>query len=61
MTLLPITTDVMETIAVYMDNEIRERVHNDIAPCEPQEFLKEYLKQDPGFVDVLKQEFSMYY
>ena len=36
-----------DTLAYYMDDEIREAVHCDMAPCDELEFLAEYLKRDP--------------
>lgn len=35
----------MDVIAEIMDDEIREHVHNDIAPCTDEEFLNEYLRR----------------
>lgn len=32
----------MDTIANYMDDEIREQVHNEMAPCGEQEFIDRY-------------------
>ena len=33
-------------VAVYlMDDEIREAVHADLAPCTDQEFIDEYVKR----------------
>lgn len=49
----------MDAIAVYMDDDKREQVHFELAPCEPEEFLKRYLELDPDFEDVLKSEFSI--
>lgn len=49
----------MDAIAVYMDNDKREQVHSELAPCEPEEFLKRYLELDPDFENVLKSEFSI--
>lgn len=49
----------MDAIAVYMDDDKREKVHFELAPCEPEEFLKRYLELDPDFEDVLKSEFSI--
>lgn len=49
----------MDAIAVYMDDDKRERVHFELAPCEPEEFLKRYLELDPEFEGVLKTEFSI--
>lgn len=51
--------DLMNTIASYMDDDIREDLHFRIAPCSPDLFLREYTKRDPGFVDLLKSEFSI--
>lgn len=51
--------DLMDTIASYMDDDIREDLHFRIAPCSPDLFLREYIKRDPDFVDLLKSEFSI--
>lgn len=49
----------MDAIAVYMDDDKREQVHFEFAPCEPEEFLKRYLELDQDFEDVLKSEFGI--
>lgn len=49
----------MDVIAVYMDDDKREQVHFELAPCEPEEFLKRYLELDPEFECVLKSEFGI--
>lgn len=54
-----LTTDVMDAIAAFMDDEKRERVHFELSPCEPEEFLKRYLELAPDFENVLKSEFSI--
>ena len=54
-----IDKNMMDRIAVYMDDEKREQVHFELAPCEPEEFLKRYLELDPDFENVLKSEFSI--
>ena len=51
--------DLLDTIGTYMDDAKREQVHFELAPCEPEEFLKRYLELDPDFEDVLKIEFSI--
>lgn len=48
----------MESIVIYMDDEIREAVHREFAPCSPEVFLEEYMKRDPGFEDLLTGEFE---
>lgn len=47
------------TIATYMDNEIREKVHHELAPCTPEEFLMRYVQLDRDFKSLLKDEFSI--
>lgn len=49
----------MDAISVYMDDDKRERVHFELAPCDPEEFLKRYLELDPDFKNVLESEFSI--
>lgn len=50
---------LLDNIATYMDDEKREEIHNEFAPCEPIVFLKEYLKIDPDFEALLNSEFSI--
>ena len=54
-----LTQDIMDTIAFYMDDDIREDLHNEIAPCTPDEFLTAYLYKDPEFEEVMEQEFGI--
>lgn len=54
-----LTQKIMDTIASYMDDEIRETVHHELAPCEPEEFLKRYLELDPDFSELLDNEFGI--
>ena len=49
-----ITQEEIEILAMYMDNDVRERVHSELAPCTPTEFLKRYLIYEPGFSTVVK-------
>lgn len=34
----------MDVIAKYMDDDIREQVHNELAPCSDEEFLEKYME-----------------
>lgn len=34
-----------EVAEMYMDDEIREEIHNELAPCTDQEFFDEYAKR----------------
>lgn len=36
---------LFSTAVSLMDDEIRESVHRDLAPCTELEFLKEYMKR----------------
>ena len=54
-----LTQNLMNTIAVYMDDEIREKVHFEFAPCEPETFIMRYLAIDPSFMKILKNEFGI--
>ena len=44
-----ITQELMDIIATYMNDDIREDLHFRLAPCEPDLFLREYVKRDPEF------------
>lgn len=54
-----LTQELMDTIASYMDDDIREAVHFELAPCKPEEFLKRYLELDPSFSELLSNEFGI--
>lgn len=51
--------DQMDVIAMYMDDDIREDLHGDLAPCSPELFLREYCARDKNFENLLWQEFSV--
>lgn len=53
-----ITQEDMDVIGSYMNDEIREDLHSEIAPCTPEEFIAAYLEKDPDFIDLLKNEFN---
>lgn len=52
-----ISQSLMDIIASYMDDDIRERVHFELAPCAPEEFLIRYIELDPDFETLLWSEF----
>lgn len=54
-----LSEELLDTIATYMDDDKREQVHFELAPCDPEEFLKRYLELDPDFEDVLKSDFNI--
>ena len=53
-----ITDADMHDIAGYMDDAIREELHGQLAPCEPEEFLKAYIDRDPDILPILENEFE---
>nr|WP_298060668.1 hypothetical protein [uncultured Blautia sp.] len=53
------TQEKMDEIATYMDDEKREQVHAELAPCAPEDFLKRYLELEPEFAILLRDEFSI--
>ena len=54
-----LTQELLDTIATYMNDEIREDVHVELAPCTPEEFLRRYVELDPDFKELLKAEFRI--
>ena len=54
-----ISNETMENICTYMDDDIREELHFKLAPCSNRTFLKAYCKRDPGFEELLKNEFDI--
>ena len=59
--MIPTQAD-LDVIATYMDDDLREALHEDIAPCTPEYFLREYIwrykDEDPGFLTVMKEAFN---
>ena len=54
-----LTQDLLNEIATYMNDEVRENLHLEIASCTPELFLKEYIKRDAGFKNLLVSEFGI--
>ena len=54
-----VNDNVMRAIAALMNDEIREELNYKLAPCTNEEFLKAYVKREPSFEGVLKDEFSI--
>ncbi len=48
----------MEVFEAYMDRDIMERVHFELAPCTNYEFLKRYCELDDGFEEFIDSEFG---
>lgn len=45
---------IMKALANFMDDDKRESVHAELAPCSHEEFLRRYLELDPEFVGILR-------
>lgn len=56
---LDLDDGLWEAIVGYMDDDIRENVHNDLALCSEEEFLDEYVNRDPEFEKLLDEEFGI--
>jgi len=52
------SNNIMDAIATYMDDDIRETVHAELAPCTNDEFIARYLELDPDFEEFLVSEFN---
>lgn len=59
MTLNRLEKEVMDVIVTYMDDEIREQVHAELAPCTNDEFVKRYCELDEEFEELLYNEFGL--
>jgi hypothetical protein len=54
-----LSQDELDVIATYMDDDIRESVAFDLAPCTPNQFLREYVSRHEQFEELLKSEFGV--
>ena len=57
-----VSDEKMAIIATYMDDEIRERVHNEVAPCTNEVFLMRYydtIEEKEDFEEMLYTEFNV--
>lgn len=52
-------SETLDTVTTYMNDDIREQVHREIAPCTPEKFLLRYIQLDRDFENLLKDEFSI--
>lgn len=52
-----ITQDLLDEIATYMNDDIRESLHGDYD--NPEEFLKAYVEKDTDFKEILETEFHI--
>lgn len=48
-----------DAIVNLMDDDIREKIHFEMAPCTEEAFLQRYLQLDRDFENVLQTEFGI--
>ena len=53
-----INNKVMEVLQMYMDDEIREEIHQKYAPCSNDLFIKKYCEEDTEFIRFVLDEFG---
>lgn len=46
-------------VVSYMDDDIRESLHLQLAPCTNSDFMTAYINEDPDFEDLLDNEFGI--
>lgn len=54
-----LTQGMLDEIATYMDDNLREYLYVRLAPCPPAVFLREYLRLHPSFAELLSYEFGI--
>lgn len=62
--LVNISNELMENIATYMDDELREQTHYAVAPCSNEAFITEYYNNatptlKSALEDILSDEFGL--
>lgn len=50
---------LMDVIVSFMDDDIREKVHCELAPCTYSNFLTRYIELAPEFEELLVNEFKI--
>lgn len=54
-----ISDSVYSAICELMNDDIRNSVSEELAPCTKEAFLTRYIEKDPAFEDILRSEFSI--
>ena len=54
-----ITKQEMDALVSYMDDDVREKVHFELAPCTNEAFLIRYIELVPEFEDMMENNFSV--
>lgn len=51
--------ETRDAIVNYMDDDKREIVHMELAPCTNRQFIERYIELDPEFEQLLAEEFGI--
>ena len=51
--------ETWDAIVNYMDDDKREIVHMELAPCTNRQFIERYIELDPEFEQLLAEEFGI--
>lgn len=54
-----LTQETLDTIAILMNEDIREELHHELTDCTPDEFLTAYIDKDSEFENIIKSEFGI--
>lgn len=55
-----LTQEKLNDIATYMNDDIREELHSEMAgECTPEEFLRAYIDKDEEFEYLVNNEFGI--
>ena len=54
-----VTNEEMNDIALYMNDDLREAIYREIAPCTNEEFIIAYCNTEPSFEDCLNDLFNI--
>ena len=58
-TIKDLTNEEMNDIASYMNDDLREAIHLELAPCTNEDFILTYCNAEPTFEDFLNEEFHI--
>lgn len=54
-----VTNEEMNDMALYMNDDLREAIHRELAPCTNEEFIIAYCNANPAFEICLNELFHI--
>ena len=54
-----VTNEEMNDMALYMNDDLREAIHRELAPCTNEEFIIAYCNANPAFEICLSELFNI--